>query len=93
MVDFTILVLFGMYAVNIIALLKVWKYMSIHGRNTELRDKWVYDCFTATAKDLTGILQTLHIMSHDFQQIKTRLTWSRKREKKDLKHEGVKSKK
>jgi len=29
----------------------------------------------------------LHIMTHDLQQIKTRLTWSRRREHKDLKQE------
>lgn len=35
---------------------------------------------------------TLHRMEHDLQQIKVRQTWSRKRERKDLRQEVLKSK-
>ena len=34
---------------------------------------------------LTRIEQRLDTLAHDLQQAKTRLTWSRKREKKQLK--------
>jgi hypothetical protein len=57
------------------------------------REMFVVDCtLDVLQKLMISFGDKLHTQSHDLQQIKVRLHWSREREKKDLKQEKPKTK-
>jgi hypothetical protein len=66
----------------------VWMFWLIYVRQDEQRD-FVTHLFNTLTGQLEELNTEEHLnnISHDLQQIKVRLTWSKKREKQDLKAE------